>query len=70
MDSCVEKVTVHSQTHSLKKKEKVISSFLENNLFGTDVNVHPLVTSLYYLLDPIVKKKMYLKLVLLHNTFT
>lgn len=57
MDSCVEKVTVHSQTHGLEKKEKVISSFLENNLFGTDVNVHPLVTGLYYLLDHIVKKK-------------
>lgn len=54
MGPCVEKVTMHSQTHGPKKKKKFVSSFLENKLAGTDKNVHPLVTGLYYLLDTIV----------------
>lgn len=55
MDSCVEKVTVRSQTHGLEKKEKIVSSFLENNLSGTDVNVHPVVCIIYWI--PLLKKK-------------
>lgn len=42
--------------------------FLENKWAGSDVNVHPLVIGLFYLLNPIVKK-IALKLVFPYNTF-
>lgn len=29
MDPCLEKVTMHSQTHGLEKKEKIVPRFLE-----------------------------------------
>lgn len=51
------------------KRRKRLFQFSGNKLAGTDVNVHPSVTGLYYLLDPIVYKNKHLKLVLLHNTF-
>lgn len=51
------KVTAYAQTHCTEKKENTVSqslqSFLENKLAGTDTNMSPLVTALYYLLDPI-----------------
>lgn len=50
----VEKVALHSQTHSLEKQERIVSSFLEHKLAGTDVSVYPSVTGLYNLLDPVV----------------
>lgn len=53
MDPCLEKVTMHSQTHGLEKKEKIVPRFLEKkprkqkkttkpqthpNLTGTDAS--------------------------------